>query len=272
MLIAVIFFAASLLLNLRNLKSFRQKLFPILLSLLISGVLVCFFPAPINAVKEKAESLTILGEAYLKIGDIEKSQELILLASELDPDWSRNHNILGMIYEKKGMLNEAEGAFFRATNCSDSDKSAFMNLAMLYDKKGEDKLGEAFWRRALSTKKTVELFYNYAVKLQKDGHNDEALSYYLDALEKQAWHQGALNNAGTLILLKGDARTAVQFFKKAFAVTDRKLDTGINLAVAFFENGEKIKALNTLDEIAKFAKSEEERKKLSLVKTQIGKF
>nr|HPN84843.1 glycosyltransferase family 39 protein [Victivallales bacterium] len=120
-LLAVIFFASDFLTGFR--KNFESgKRVVCVCAMLVSLLVVCVFPAPKDFERNRAEACTILGEAYLKKGDLDKAEELLAQASFLDPNWSRNHNMLGMIYQKKGIYEEAIASFSRATNCLDSDR------------------------------------------------------------------------------------------------------------------------------------------------------
>jgi Tfp pilus assembly protein PilF len=251
MLPAVIFFAGYSALFFFKKKDIREILRFVLI-LTISVLIVCAFPAPINADMEDAEAKSILAEAWLKKGDLRKSQNLMLEAVKKSEPWSRNYNMLGIISDKNGELDAAEKYFFTAANYSScDDPDALMNLAMLYDRKDEKEKAESFWKLAFEKKKNANLLYNYGYRLQKQGKTDDALKFYGEALQKQPFHPGSLNNSAVIMMQKGDFASALGYFEKAFYFSNEKPEYGLNFAFALYQNGEKNRALNIISFLEK---------------------
>ncbi len=262
MLPAVILFSAAFVVEFKNVFLVRERRLATLCIVLAALLAVCVFPAPSDARMLKAETDTIMGEALFRSGDVDGARDRLLSASRLDPDWSRNHNMLGMIYASKGMAGEAEDAFVRALNCADSDRGALMNMAMLQAGKGDKASAERFWGEAMKGPRTPDLLYNRGVMLQMDGRDDEAMGCYAEALDMLPFHSGSLNNAGILLLKRGDARGAAKLFRRSYRLNGRNFDVGVNLAVALFESGDEAAAGELLSELAGVAKSDAQRAKL----------
>lgn len=260
MLPTQIFLASLFLTEIRNFIK-AKPILP-LFAFTASFIIVCLFPTPIPK-NEKAEYATILAEAYLEKGDMDKSATLLSEAINLEPRWSRNYNMLGLIHQKKANYQEAKRLFFCSLNCSDSDKSALLNLALLFSQIGEKESSESFWKEALKEKPNANLLYNYSLKLQKDGDLDGALKYSLQALKLQPNHLQALNNTGVILMMKNRQEDALEYFQKAFKFTKNKFDIGINLAVCLYENKKIEKAEKILRKIAPLAKTPEQKEKLA---------
>jgi len=270
MLPAVIFFSAAFIVEFKSVFLVRGRRVATLCIVLAALLAVCVFPAPSDARMLKAETDSIMGEALFRSGDIDGALDRLLSASRLDPGWSRNHNMLGMIYASKGMDDKAEKEFFVALNCPDSDRSALMNMAMLQDKKGDKASAERFWSEAMKGPRTPDLLYNRGVKLQGEGRDDEAMGCYVEALDMLPFHPGSLNNAGILLLKRGDARGAAKLFRRAYRLNGRNFDVGVNLAVALFESGDEAAAGELLPELEGMAKSESQKAKLGQLRKISG--
>jgi len=75
---------------------------------------------------------------------------------------------------------------------------------------------------------------------------DSALISYQDAYVINPYHIHVLNNLGAVYEMKGNHEEAIRFFSKALEVMPGFTETVINLAAAYFNNGEYEKAYSTL--------------------------
>ncbi|MDQ7056009.1 MAG: tetratricopeptide repeat protein [Persephonella sp.] len=101
-----------------------------------------------------------------------------------DPLSAEEHNDLGVVYEKKGMLSLAEREYEKAVNKKPNWDVPYFNLGNLYYKKGD-------YQKAIQ-------FYKKAVKINPDNSD-------------------ALNNMAYLYYLLGDYQKAYYYIKKAIS-------------------------------------------------------
>jgi Flp pilus assembly protein TadD len=269
MLPGILFFSSYMPFIVLQTKEKRWKIISLAI-FFASCAVVWLFPAPRNQEREKSEAFSVLGEAFLKKGDIENAEKLLLNAVEYEKNWSRNYNLLGIIAENKGDVGRARELFIIAANCPNSDNNALMNLMMLYEKQGETGNSDYLEELALRGNKSADLFYNCGLRQQRRGHSNKAISFYQKALEKQPFHQGTLNNYGVIMIIKGEFAKATELFKKALRVNKNNPDVSINLVISLYEDGKKQEAVNLLSRVEKQNHlSEDLKEKLNKIKSFI---
>lgn len=100
-----------------------------------------------------------------------------------DPLTAKEHNDLGVIYEKKGNLDLAEKEYKKAITKDKNWYLPYFNLGNLYYKKGELTKAEEFYRKALEKEEDTDILNNLAYVLHLQGKNKEALEYIEKAMK-----------------------------------------------------------------------------------------
>ena len=206
---------------------------------------IVLLPAPdISLTRESAEADTLLGEAYMKSGDLASAEKHLLKASTGLSNWSRSYNLLGLLSERKKDISTAEQYYQKALECDESDPYGLMNLGVLHSYRRNFKKANDCFKRAFEIDDMIpDLHYNYAVFISKYRGN-EILSerHYWKCLELDPSHRKALNNLGVIQMIKGNYAEAEKYFSHALRVEPSNPDLIVNLAAAEFAQDRRAEA------------------------------
>lgn len=100
-----------------------------------------------------------------------------------DPLTAKEHNDLGVIYEKKGQLDLAEREYKKAITKDKNSYIPYFNLGNLYYKKGEKEKAIEFYRKALEKQEDPDVLNNLAFVLYETGNYKDALMYIERAIK-----------------------------------------------------------------------------------------
>jgi Tfp pilus assembly protein PilF len=191
--------------------------------------------------REKAEAFTLLGEAYMKSGNLADAEFCLLKASSSMDKWSRSYNLLGLLSEKKKHMQEAEKYYLRALECDDHDACGLMNLGVMYSSRSEYDKALASFKKAFEVDdKLPDLHYNYALFLSKyNGNGILTERHYWECLKLDPSHRKALNNMGVMMINKSNFQEAASYFWRAHALEPRNAEIIVNLAVANLAQGKE---------------------------------
>ncbi|OGV41005.1 MAG: hypothetical protein A2X48_11590 [Lentisphaerae bacterium GWF2_49_21] len=223
----------------------RRTFFTAILPYAGIAVAIVILPAPrVSPDMEKAEAYTLLGESYIKSGNLPEAESCLLKASDPMYKWSRSYNLLGLLSEKKNNIAAAEKYYLKAVNCEDSDPYGLMNLAVIYSEKNDFGKANAYFVKALAVdNENADIHYNYAFFLSKfKGNAILAERHYWDCLKLNPAHRKALNNMGLFQMQKGKYSEAVKYFSRAHSLEPGNPDLIVNLAVANLADGEETRA------------------------------
>jgi tetratricopeptide (TPR) repeat protein len=228
-------------------RNFRTG-FPAIIPFVGIASAIVILPSPqIDTNREKAEAYTLLGEAYMKRGNLADAEFCLLKASSSMDRWSRSYNLLGTLSEKKKHMKAAENYYLKALKCDDNDAYSLMNLGVIYSSRNEyDKALDSFRKALTINDKLPDLHYNYALFLSKHRGNEIlAERHYWECLKLDPSHRKALNNMGITMMHKSNFSEAATYFARARALEPSNADIVVNLAAANFalgkqEEGEKL--------------------------------
>jgi len=206
---------------------------------------IVLLPSPdISFARENAEADTLLGEAYMKSGDLLSAEKHLLKASYSLANWSRSYNLLGLLAEKKNNPASAEEYYRKAIECDGSDPYGLMNLGVLYSaRRNFTKANECFKKAFQMDDKIADLHYNYAVFISKYKGN-EILSerHYWKCLEIDPSHRKALNNLGVVKMVEGNYGDAGKYFSHALRIEPSNPELIVNLAASEFAQDRRAEA------------------------------
>ena len=203
---------------------------------------IVLLPVPyVSENREKAEAFTLLGEAYMKTGNLADAEFSLLTASRSMDKWSRSYNLLGMLSEKQKHMKDAEIYYRRALECDDNDAYGLMNLGVIYSSRNEYDKALACFKKALEVDdKLPDLHYNYAFFLSKyRGNEILAEKHYWECLKLDPAHRKALNNTGIMMMQKSNFQEAAIYFARAVALEPANPELIVNLAAANFAQGKQ---------------------------------
>lgn len=100
-----------------------------------------------------------------------------------DPLTAKEHNDLGVIYEKKGKLDLAEREYKKAIKKDRAWYLPYFNLGNLYYKRGEKDRAIKFYKKALEKEENPDILNNLAFVLYETEEYKEALVYIEKAIK-----------------------------------------------------------------------------------------
>lgn len=81
--------------------------------------------------------LVLMGNAHYNLKELKEAEETFRKAITLDPNYSKAHYNLGIIYEETGIDNQAIDAYKKAIELDEGFGEAYLNLGDLYKARGD---------------------------------------------------------------------------------------------------------------------------------------
>lgn len=145
---------------------------------------------------------------------------------------------LGLEYEGKGLLSEAEKEYRITLKINPKHYKAHKHMGMILLRKGMVDEAEFEFREALRIKPDYADAYFYLAKvLGKKGLIDDAIGTYQKTLEIDQGYYEAMVNLGILYIKRGFADKGIDELKKALSIQPDSIKARVNLGSAFFQKG-----------------------------------
>jgi tetratricopeptide (TPR) repeat protein len=208
------------------------------------------------------------GQKALQLGELDKAIEFFKKSCKKDPEYALAHNDLGVVYELKGIDNQAELEYKKALKIDPKLASAHMNLALLYEKIGKreqavehiverirlgspddpwtQKAWEALWRNSPETAEKMK-------KEMADRYCEKASSYFKkNDYEKSAfWFKHACQ-------LVPDNKLYQELYKKAeFEVKYKKINQLVKEGLESYKASNFARAKESFGKILELIPTEE---------------
>lgn len=163
----------------------------ILLLILLPGMLSCTDTTGSNLRKNVTTNDAVhaninLGVEYMRVGSYEKALDRLERARQIDPGYYETYNMLGMLYQQLGEMDDADRSFRKALSLNSNDPSTLNNYGQLmFTMKQYDRAIELFMRAASNPLyETPEIaYYNAGRCAQAKNDLTAAEKYYRRALE-----------------------------------------------------------------------------------------
>jgi Flp pilus assembly protein TadD len=166
-------------------------------------------------------------------GDFDAAERHYRKAVAAKPDFAMGHMFLGDILYKKGRLPEAAEEYRLSLDLDPDNQDGRKNLANLYLRTGQFAQAAGRFQEALAAEPDdAELNHGLATALLRQGKIADAEPYAAKALRLAPGHSGALNDLGMIRDLQGDARSAVEYYRRALAADSTNASARENLAAA----------------------------------------
>ena len=144
--------------------------------------------------KEESETCNRLGILYFKRNqnnDTDKAIEYYQRAIGLDRENAVLYENLGLAYEQKQMLQEAEEAYIKASEIEKVTGIYFNRLGYFYYTHLKHELAIKFYLKAIEREKDVQLYKtNLALAYEVNKEPEKAVDIYLDVLAKNKADHG----------------------------------------------------------------------------------
>lgn len=196
-----------------------------------------------------AEAYNLLGVAYGRTGDDDRSLAMFEQVARLAPNQPRVYNNLGAAYLKKGKAEEAGRAFRHALRLSPNDVNALYNLGALLNAGHKYKESRPLLEKALRLERSPPIVYEAAVALAGDGDRSGAL-HILNSLRPPADESAVpwLRLLGSLNLDVGNIDAAAKALEQVLVLAPDDKESLYMLAVARIKSNHAELALPLLDQ------------------------
>ncbi|MFH1624567.1 MAG: tetratricopeptide repeat protein, partial [Pseudomonadota bacterium] len=216
---------------------------------------------------QDAKAVSDLGTQYIETDDLDKAEEALRKAIELDPSRMRTYFDLGVVCAKKERWQDALKAFVKAIELDPRDASSRYNCGFALEQLGETQGAFEQYQEAISHNLNhVEAHFRLALIYGDQGRLEDSIQHYEKAIDVLPGHVSAYNNLGAVYERMGRSQDAIQMYRKTLELNPDHENAGYNLnellkraegtkisvekdkiRVVFFNKGMRFNG-NTLDE------------------------
>ncbi len=195
-----------------------------------------------------------LAEFYKEIGLLDKSLEGYQAVLAVDPKHREAYFGLAEVYQLKGQADKVVGAYNQLIKFYPDDEDVYIKAIeaygraidespqnVLYQEKREELLS-AFEQLSTRKKYTAVDFYNLGFLYQQVGGREEAIRYYVKALQLQSNYAQALYNLATLYQEAGDLKTALVLYQRLVHMHSSYVLGYLNMGVIYNTLGDQDRA------------------------------
>ena len=163
-----------------------------------------------------------LGVVFLKRGQIDEAVEEFQKALEINPNYKEAHSNLGIALVQKGQVDEAIAQYQKVLEIDPNFLGAYSNLGIALAQKGQLDEAIAEYQKALEINPNqCEGHYNLGSALFQKGQLDEAIAQYQKALEINPNYAEAHNNLGNALIKKGQLDEATEQYQMAVKINPK---------------------------------------------------
>ena len=203
---------------------------------------------------ENAEAHYLMGMVYLKKKMNQEARESFERTVHTTPSqastWPDAWNNLGMLAAQEGSPEEAISALKQAISLNHSYTIALENLGNLYRQQHRWAEAQSILERALETDpNNAEVNYDLALTFAQQGDTQRAELYFSAALRLRPAYPEALNNLGVLYLNTNRADLGVKAFENCIRVAPAFDQAYINLAKVYAQRGDVDHAATVLHQL-----------------------
>lgn len=172
----------------------------------------------------------------------------------MSPRTSEAYNLLGIIYEEKGVINDAIDVLYKSIELDGSNANAFFNLGTILGKQGNYEKSAAFLHKGLSySPRTPVALNNLGLALFNLGRLDEAIRSLEKATVLDPHYGEAWFNLGDAYYCKGQLRKSIDALKRCTQLIPDFVEAHYNLAIALNDQNLLPEALKSLKQTIKLA-------------------
>lgn len=158
----------------------------------------------------------VMAEIYMQMGNVDKTKDYLYALINKYPESYLGHKSLAQLYEKEGKNELAIDEYIRVTEINNKDLNMNYNTANLLSKEGRNKEATQILQDILKKKpetyKATKLLGDilYSQEMYK-----EAISVYMNSLRYNAGNYDLYYNLGMTYTMLNDFQRAKEFYDKA---------------------------------------------------------
>jgi tetratricopeptide (TPR) repeat protein len=151
-------------------------------------------------------------------------------AIEINPNYSRSHNNLGVIFQNFGYYQKGVDCYKKAIEIDPNFIDAHYNLGGAFKKLDEYQKAMNCYKKAIKINPNyADAHYNLGIILKELGKNQKAIDCYEKAIEIDPNYVNAHNNLGGIFLDLEEYQKAKDYFEKALEIDPNNLVATINI-------------------------------------------
>jgi tetratricopeptide (TPR) repeat protein len=198
----------------------------------------------------KARPHNNLGIVYGKKGMIDEAISEYKKAIAIKPNYVEAHYNFGRTHAEMHRFDEAISEYKKALVINPNHAEARTNLGVAYREKGRVDEAISEYKKALTINPNlVEAHYNLGNAYHKKGAVDEAISQYKKVLTINPNHAGARSNLGIVYRKKGRVDEAISEHKKVLTINPNHVEARSNLGIAYRKKGRLDEAISELKKV-----------------------
>ncbi|MBZ5609943.1 MAG: tetratricopeptide repeat protein [Acidobacteriia bacterium] len=210
------------------------------------------------ATLEKAETgptdsgvLTDLGNVYLRLGNLDKSESALQSALAANPDEPEACNLLGLLRLEKRDQTGAEKAFRDAIRTQPDLAAAHSNLASLLAGGGDYAQAKYHYEKAIASDPAyVDAHHGYGLLLLLTKSYDGALAELRKTVQLAPDRAQAQSDLADLLAARGSTREAVDHYRLAVRLKPDLADAQLALAKILAQQGNASEAREHFEKAA----------------------
>lgn len=187
----------------------------------------------------KARPHHMLGDVYMRGGQIEKAVEQFQIAIHLDSNYGDSYNNLGIIYIKIGNIEKAMKCFEQAIALRPSQESPYVNLAYIFlYQKGDQAKAEEFFKKSLMYKETVEGYIGLGNLYIEKKDFVNALGAFTKASKLSYNNPDVFYSLGNVYYFQNDYQKALEMYNKTIHLDKSFADSYYNIGMIYYQTKE----------------------------------
>ena len=140
-------------------------------------------------------------------------------AIELNPEYARAYNGLGVIYKNQGDYSTANKYYKKALELDPEDIRIYNNLGILYEDQGDYSMAKKYYEKVIELDpEDASAYCNLGIVNYKQGNYTDAIKWYKRAIEIDPNYSGAYNNLGIVYTDQENYADAITCCKKAIEI------------------------------------------------------
>jgi tetratricopeptide (TPR) repeat protein len=179
------------------------------------------------------------------------SKALPFPSSTYSLEFGRNYLSYGALFFQRGYLDQAEASFQQALRDDPSSAEALYGIGSVYLNQNKNAAARGTFERAVKLPANYpdtlpDAWNNLGVISTREGHVDESVSYFLEALKLNPRHLLSLDNLGNAYRAQKRWDDARKILERAVEVAPGDPEANYSLGMVFAQTGDTAKAYEHL--------------------------
>ena len=227
----------------------------------------------LQANQEEAYAYKYAGKSLLALGQLEKAQQCLVKAHQLDGSDPEIAKDIGNIFLNHGNTGTALGWYETALEIKIDYAPAISNIANLKRLSGKTQEAIDLFKRAIQADpKLIQAYIGAATSFLALADLDQAKSFAKKALEINSNTPGVNETLGIIYQNERNPSQAIEYYKKEVEINPKAYISLLNSGLLLLQNGQAEAALELLVKASALAPSEQCSLLLAQVYQNLGQF